>query len=251
MRVKSYPAGAVLCLGSLVLIIGSCRKMHDVTCHPPEHCGISRADSCQIVSFMAVAPGTHNSFTAKYTITYNELGNPISVVSNTAQPGNADYTLQYDACNRLTGLLAPSPYGGNSGYERWDRYGYNHQNQIVTDTCYNLGVLRHIRYEYDSLGRMVLERDSVLTYGDSTCQYVFKYDALGNKLRPYAGYDRNPCIYRTNPVWMFLVKDYSLNNYFSPTQYNSHGLPTKVSTYDPVDLFPIAYGDVTITYSCP
>jgi len=250
MRVKSYPAGAVLCLGALVLFISSCHKSHDVT-DPHGQCGISRADSCNILTFVASPPGGHNSFATTFTITYNAFGNPISVVSNIAQPGNPNYTLQYDECNRLIGLLAPTTNTGDTGYERWDRYGYNHKNQIVTDTNYNQGVLRHICYQYDSQGRMVLERGSVVTYGDSTYQEAFTYDAEGNLVRPFTTYDHNRSMYRAHPVWMFLAKNYSLNNYFSPIQYNSHGLPTKFSTYMPVDLFPLAYGDVTVTYSCP
>src|SRR3982751_6357608 len=109
MRVKSYPAGAVLCLGVLVVFTGGCRREHDADYPHKPTCSVFRADSCQILSFVASPPGSHNSFAIRFTITYNGVGNPVSVTSNIPQPGNPDYTLQYDECNRLTRLLAPSP----------------------------------------------------------------------------------------------------------------------------------------------
>jgi len=57
----------------------------------------------------------------------------------------------------------------------------------------------------------------------------YQYDASGNLVRPGVTYDDKVRIYRTNDIWMFLMRDYSKNNAVVANEYNAAGYPTFVN----------------------
>jgi len=74
----------------------------------------------------------------------------------------------------------------------------------------------------------------------------FTYDAAGN--RAAVVHDNKLNLNRTSKVWMFLTRDYSVNNAFVANRYNLNNLPTLLS--GGIQLLPLP-GKTTIEYSCP
>src|SRR5690606_17662385 len=70
----------------------------------------------------------------------------------------------------------------------------------------------------------VIERDFVPVSEFSTI--IYQYDSRGNLVSPMvATYDNKVSYLRTDPAWMFIHRNYSLNNPKNVTRYNSGGLP--------------------------
>jgi hypothetical protein len=61
----------------------------------------------------------------------------------------------------------------------------------------------------------------------------YTYDAEGNLEVPGATYDNKMNINRTNDIWQFLARDYSVNNRLMATAYNSTGFPTHINHPEP------------------
>ena len=83
---------------------------------------------------------------------------------------------------------------------------------------------------------------------------LFNYDASGNMVG-YNVYDNKINIHRTNKIWMFIDRDYSINNphspyvAYSPGTYNSFGLPVQIN-YLPNFLGMTLYPGVEVKYQC-
>jgi hypothetical protein len=81
--------------------------------------------------------------------------------------------------------------------------------------------------------------------------YQFEYDGNGNLVTPGVVYDNKINFHRTNKIWMFLDRDYSINNPFAAETYNSNHLPVKLVTDKTSDFLWISYiAETTLTYSC-
>ena len=62
---------------------------------------------------------------------------------------------------------------------------------------------------------------------------TYNYDGAGNLIHPASAgvvYDNKMNINRTNDIWQFLSRDYSMNNPFTADAYNAAGFPTVVNT---------------------
>lgn len=70
--------------------------------------------------------------------------------------------------------------------------------------------------------------DSLYFYGSFSGTYAHDlvYDASGNPTG--RTYDNKLNMNRTNSVWMFITRDYSVNNPFTAKQYNDKELPVFV-----------------------
>jgi hypothetical protein len=81
-------------------------------------------------------------------------------------------------------------------------------------------------------------------------QRDYVYDANGNLVNG-AVYDNKLNINRTNAVWMFITRDYSVNNPFTASQYNQNSLPLRFTATNNTPAFlPTAKGNVSVDYLC-
>lgn len=184
-----------------------------------------------------------------YNFSYNKNGDPVSVINNRVGTGNPNMYFKYDKYGRLVEMIRPYV---NGAYETWDKYIYNNKNQIVKDSSYGFGAMgsqgplpaNHftiVCFEYDTQGRVIRLTDS-LFYNEVfnfAAVYQYAYDVSGNLIHPNSNiiYDSKLNFLKTNKVWMFISKDYSLNNPFIANSYNEIGLPL---------CFPASYTSYTI-----
>ena len=122
----------------------------------------------------------------------------------------------------------------------WHIYGYDNSGRIGYDTIYYFGSLgekptdylfrESRKIEYDSQNRISrIMRDD----GGNNNVIMYNYDAAGNLIHPASEgvvYDNKINLNRTNDIWMFLSRDYSINNPFIAESYNAAGYPTKINT---------------------
>ncbi|HEY6953978.1 MAG TPA: hypothetical protein VI385_01985, partial [Flavisolibacter sp.] len=160
---------------------------------------------------------------------------------------------KYNSKNQLSDFIAPY----SNGYaEFWRKYFYDNKGNIVMDSTYIFPKISSGTPEnafsssltyliYDGNGRVI--KDST----PSTNKVVtYAYDASGNKIGP--SYDNNVSVYRTNAIWMFLNKNYSVNNSLNTANFNSTGLPLSFtsSTETPFSFLGNDYTDLQFTYDC-
>lgn len=192
---------------------------------------------------------------------YNENNDPVSSVHTNAGTGSPNIFFKYDNKGRLmeyTGL------DDNGSYEFMHRYTY-HQQRIVIDTMYifgqygvpNSALFKRIYYpRYDNLNRIA--QDSLVYYstanGPAANSVIidYPYHQDGNLFNGYT-YDNKLNFHRTNKIWMFIDREYSLNNPVPALTYNSAGLPLTFSSKNLFD-FNFTYfsvgGAITISYDC-
>jgi len=229
----------------LPCIFCGCQKIFDYT-HLPGN-GDAALKVCRISKI--------NSSRANYVFNYNKKGDPESIITNQVTEGNPNIFFIYDKKGRLQQLLRPYATAVNSPnitYETWERFGYNAAGLVVKDTVFHWGrtdsdgsVIPSSAlfgtfsiFVYDSNNRLIKKYDSAwstletLPPGISSSFYY--YDNRGNlgyitqgsadTLR-FPPYD-NMINYRwTNKLWSFIDKNYSVNNPFTATSYNTYGLP--------------------------
>jgi hypothetical protein len=94
-----------------VALTTGCRKLYDyISSH-----GDGDYKACNIKKVTAT--------NATYTFTYNRLGDPVSITNDHIQTANPNFLFYYDKYNRLSSMV--QPYIDGTGYENFDRYGYN------------------------------------------------------------------------------------------------------------------------------
>ena len=100
---------------------------------------------------------------------------------------------------------------------------------------------------YDKAGRII--KDSTVFQGQSTRVENYVYDVNGNLSG--RSYDDRTNINQTNAIWMFVNRDYSINNPFVADMYNSDDLPTRINL--PAESgarFLQFFRQATISYGC-
>ena len=187
-----------------------------------KHCEITR-----IVGYEPFLPSPR-----VFTFEYNSKGDPTSITPTLISTGSPKHEFRYDRKGRLTDYIGPYD---NGFFEFWHVYRYDNKDRIVSDSVYIFGkygetpsndfpsLRRFITYEYDAKNR-IKKATTVLTTGSSVDEY--DYDNDGNRMVPGVAYDDNPNPLRTNSIWMFLNRDYSVNNPWSTAAYNDNGLAT-------------------------
>jgi hypothetical protein len=178
---------------------------------------------------------------------YDEYENPTVITTPHITTDGPYHTFKYDSWHRLREYKGDA---GHNNFEFWHFYGYDNNGRINVDTNYTLGAIgphgelsavsRWIKQlEYDSQNRISKEVVDVEPgpYYENYYHYhyenTYNYDAAGNLIFPasdHVTYDNKLSIYRTNDIWMFLHRDYSVNNRVVATEYNSSGYPTKVNS---------------------
>ena len=167
-------------------------------------------------------------------ILYDQYENPTAITTPFPTTGHPFRTFKYDQWHRLREYL--SDYG-NGFFEFWHFYGFDLNGRIGVDTMYKYGRLLEkptdyferviSQIQYDNQGR-IIHVSNISDHGVSSVN-TYEYDAAGNLVYP-AGpavtYDNKVNIHRTNDIWMFLARDYSMNNPFIADAYNPTGFPT-------------------------
>jgi hypothetical protein len=211
---------------------------------------------CQIVQ-INYSLGSSNDV---LQFTYNSLGDPVSITRVAGgHTGYPNYSFKYDEKNRLTDFIGP--YSGNTTAEYWHKYFYDAPGNIILDSAYifpkiaygfpeNAYMRQLTYYTYDSKGRII--KDSTVFSGISSATvHTYAYDANGNKTGNM--YDDKININRTNKIWMFLNKDYSVNNPFTADSYTSSGLPSSFNLPAAGNILLFlndVYPEAQITYNC-
>lgn len=202
------------------------------------------------------------SYSGARQFSYNSNNDPLSGTVAAPATGNPNFIFRYNSQGGLveyTGM-----YTGNTSFEFMHRYGYQ-QNRITTDTMYVFGsssnppssYSKRIKYlQYDRLNRIETDSEVYIYPYSAVTVFRYEYNADGNLVNnSYAGYDSKMNPHRTNRVWMFIDRDYSLNNAVAATAYNSNGLPLSITLNTKTNekfMFGYGYynGTVTIAYDC-
>lgn len=157
-------------------------------------------------------------------------GNPIRIHFLETATGNPYFEFNYDKYGRLAESI--SIYN-NGSYEAWRRYFYDASSRIVLEFANVFGnmsespnpvgnLTHYTEFQYDAQNRI---SQYAVHAGGSPTITTCTYNAQGNLDIAGASYDSQVNYRRTNAIWMFLDRDYSLNNRLGATSYNAQGLP--------------------------
>jgi len=228
---------AAIALVIIVLSFPGCSKLVDYIKHP----GSGGLPICAIKSFAFHNDGSEFGDDS-VVFSYNAAGNPVSAIRRATATGVPNFYFLYDHNNRLTDLIGAydSDYINNSRVETWNKYYYDASGHIVLDSCFNfpdvvngqpttgfLGDVFLVTFNYDSYDR-VTKMTTTFTDAEPTRVETYSYNAQGNRVG--ASYDNKVNFHQTNKIWMFIDRDYSLNNPTTASYtYNGTGLPTKIT----------------------
>lgn len=193
--------------------------------------GNEEVSKCQIQTFHFVNDGYLQD---SIVISYNSLGNPVSAIRGRVSEGAPNFVFHYDNRNRLKEFIALYDISNLENAEAWHNYSYDDHDLIMTDSLYYIPEVVNgrpleknvvfVSYEYDSKNR--INKTTTLFFG-ATKIVNYTYDEKGN--RDSIDYDDKINFHRTNKIWMFLSRDYSMNNPANATYvYNDKNLPTQI-----------------------
>jgi hypothetical protein len=266
----------------LSFFLTGCQKLFDYI-HKPGN-GDVVSNICQVQTIKS-----DGLYGANYVFNYNKRGDLESIITDVLVDGNPNVFFTYDNKHRASQVLSSFTATPTTPGNVWslEKFFYNSSNQIVKDSVYKFlaigedGViissylsLSIAVFQYDAFNRIIACSDSVWFYGifTNTDHYIYKYDENGNlayTARQYQGttpliykdtfrimpYDNKISIRRTNKMWMFLDRNYSVNNSLSgATSYNSFGLPVFFDSRKYLQglnyLTTVLRGNVTVEYKC-
>jgi hypothetical protein len=191
---------------------------------------------------------------------YNASGDPVSITRKFGtHTGSPNFLFKYDERNRLTDFIGP--YSNNTSAEFWHKYFYDNRGNIVLDSGYifpqitngfptNAYIHQATHYTYDNKQRII--KDSTVFAGSiQPVVNTYSYDINGNKTG--SNYDDKINLNRTNKIWMFLNRDYSVNNPYDAASYITTGLPVKLSLSqgeNPLKFLGNIFYKAEIIYEC-
>lgn len=258
---------AVLAVASSILF-SSCMKEYE---YVKQHPG-AEVTGCRVSMMISTWEGNPQRIDT-FRVHYNAFGDPTEMV---ASPVAAMYWLGdkhfwYDKQHRLTDYIWGNP--SYSDYRLiWHRYTYIGKS-LVSDSQFNY--IEHgggpnpppETFAYLTIDSLDTEGRIVKTTepGSPPSIGYFNYNAKGNLQGGM--YDNKLNIYHTSRVWMFITKDYSVNNRldqvpFSPLiqipDYNAAGLPllfqlapnVPANGYIAILFNAIAYHKLKVVYDC-
>lgn len=231
----------LLCLPVLLILLSACRKQLDQPLNNDEIAGTPnpiQPTYCRIESLWENPFAPNQRF---ILVLYDQFENPVAVTQPMVNTGHPYRTFKYDIWHRMR------EYRGeytNGNYEFWHFYGFDLNGRIGLDTMYVLGTMgptgpltyfeRTIsKMTYDGQGRVIkVVADQQLSPLHTETNYA--YDGAGNLMAPGVTYDNKMNLYRTNDIWQFLNRDYSMNNPFTATSYNATNYPTAINSATPM-----------------
>ncbi|HTI93303.1 MAG TPA: hypothetical protein VL727_22040 [Puia sp.] len=224
---------AILALSIVLQGLSGCKKVLD---YIGQHPG-GAADAWEIKTL-----GYQGFYGDSETLTfsYNAWKNPVSVTRPDPRTGAPNYFFTYDKWNRLSNLICA--YAGGvapNRIETWNKYFYDGKGRIVVDSLYSFpdlvngnpvpgehSSLSAYYFEYDSYGRIIKETWQP-EGGYPPLVSTYAYNADGNLAGP--AYDNKINFRQTNKIWMFLDRNYSVNNALPATYtYNKAKLPLTI-----------------------
>jgi hypothetical protein len=229
----------VMCIGVVAAILSGCQKGLDLSDKEIATTPLpGQAVNCRIES-MWVQTDFGDEFRL---VLYDEYENPVVITTPGIGTGHPYITFKYDSWHRLRQYCGE--YIGGS-FEFLHVYGFDHNGRIGIDTGYVFGspIDHPVHYldrsistiEYDNQNRIVkVVSDYERTHYHFESRY--DYDVAGNLMYPddpRVTYDNKMNLYRTSDIWMFLARDYSMNNPFVATAYNAAGFPTVMNNITP------------------
>ncbi len=210
---------------------------------------------------------------------YNHNGDPSKISPDTQHSSQPTLYFRYNNQKKMLDFIVQYPY---DFYESWHRYAYE-GNRIVRDTLRVFGEMingepvPHDDYdtfvyhlEYDSHDR-IIKTSAIIAIEPKTLTRVdsYYYTTDGNLAEQktfipelnkyltgivYASHDNKVSIRRTDKTWMFIDRDYSINNLQKANSYNSFGLPLEFSVDSLTRGYPfitqIFLGLADIKYEC-
>ena len=198
---------------------------------------VTVATTCRKIDFKDPAQRCKIVETSDRFFTYDAFDNPIACTykENPDWIGNPTFNFHYDAQHRLIAYSAFSEH----------RLTYNSNGQAIIDSIVQNYAGQDLRYAerlyYDIFGRItrtVTELyhaegvDLPPPHSEETTHY--RYDKRGNLVvkgfdddlnEIELPYDHKTSLLRTNPIYMLIHRNYSINNLKTTTGYNSAGLP--------------------------
>jgi hypothetical protein len=233
------------------LLLSRCEKSNDYYARQ----GATELKDCPITQIVGDLNGSPDTL----IFTYTAWGDPESVIELPTHAWLPKYVFKYDKKRRLTDLIGL--YSNGQSGNVWQKYFYDNpgKGNITRDSVYvdfqvrNGVITCHHSYVifciYDKYDRVIRDSSIFLSY-PATIQ-TYDYDAVGN----IAGrtYDNKINLHRTNKIWMFYDRDYSVNNPFVAESYIKAGLPSRLNlTYkDPsMRFFMHEFRVAKIEYDC-
>lgn len=215
-----------------------------VGCHKPD-IPYPHVPDCQIVKLKGEI-----LYNDAVIISYNNKGNPVSMIRTLVGTGAPNFYFRYDKKHRITDYIGV--YSDNVQFETWHHYVYSGNSTLpVTDSVYTFGIVgsgplpetvfygrKYVNFTYDSYGRIVKAVEVQIQPIPGTTESIYTYNAAGNlttiaAMSPdgtnttnYISYDNKINMHQTNAIWQLIDRDYSVNNPFTAVSYNSSGLPT-------------------------
>ena len=241
----------IVVIGFISLIpFTGCRKIADHISHSDN----SVVSNCRIVKIFMRSDFSDDVRTG--IVYYNDHNDPDSVIFDFegSSAGVALFYFSYDDHHRLIEYRADYSREPDDYYFK-HTYAYDY-GIIVRDTTRG-----HIAGQwteidsilYDSKGRIVKITRHIIEVDHNPADeeadpFLFNYDAFGNVDGETFVYDNKVNFLRTNKVWMFTQRDYSMNNRPGVTSYNQYGLPLAFND-DQAPYF-LVYGVISLEYEC-
>jgi hypothetical protein len=189
------------------------------------------------------------------TVYYNEHNDPDSVILDVEVYGPTLFFFKYNDDHQL--IEYRSDYDRRPGmYYEWHKYIY--ENGVIAHDTARIriaGQWTEVRdIDYDQNGRVIKETRHVIELDHQPANedlepLTYAYDAFGNLAGANVVFDSKINFLRTNKVWMFTQKNYSVNNRPPAVSYNEFGLPLAFD-YTNMTVFLIAIGVTSIEYEC-
>ncbi|MBL7698898.1 MAG: hypothetical protein JNK79_12095 [Chitinophagaceae bacterium] len=242
-----------MCLTVVSFALSSCTKINfaEYWKHP------GQLRFCNIAAWTD-SPGDESSETRTNVFTYDEHGNPLSVIPDQHGTGNGSHFFSYDTQERLVSyeyeFVKTKVFHYQENKSRAD-------SATVTDA---FGREFSEVYTYDTKGRII---KSVLTFVSSpfeedafppeTRDYVYLNDDLNSMIvngvqqNPDVTYSDKPSVFMTNKVWKFVNQNYSKHAVNAVASTNRIGLPASFGE----DEYEFPFLDIqapgsTIKYQC-
>jgi hypothetical protein len=229
-------------LAGMWLFFSSCQKNLDAV-KADEVMGTplpSSTDYCRIESIW-LNPGLPDQ--QFRLIAYNEFENPTFITNPFIVTASPFRSFKYDSWHRLKEYLESY---SNNNFETWHFYGFDLSGRIGVDTSYTFGssitgkptnyYYRTIStFTYDAQNRIISSANVITPdptnpmVPPSSNLQTWTYNSAGNREGPGITYDNKVNLNRTNDIWMFLARDYSMNNPFTASSYNAAGYPTTIN----------------------
>jgi len=257
---KRHSLLMLVSLSGILGILSSCQKEIDVSKSGDDIMGTPLPTTGLYCRIESIWENPGEIFQKFWLVAYDEFENPKFITTPLPATGQPFRTFKYDSWHRLREFRGEY---SNTHFENWSFYGYDLNGRIGYDTTYTFGDLGEVptnyfmktltRYEYDAQGRMIRAFGTFIPTAGPVTPFDdhYAYDGSGNLVRPGITYDTKTNMNRTNDIWMFLRRDYSMNNPFSASVYNATGFPTTIN--QPIGTAPWLVSDLSncqIGYSC-